>query len=150
VSIDAIDSRIARVERWLDLAVLVAGVGLVLLAPAFRLSLFPPTLLVASGLALLGSGLVRDLAWLALHGRPMVIRPNGPPEVRMCLESTLGMLAVGGGLFWRLVAPGAPRSVGLGAFLLGLAVVATLGHLGRNVIVTFRVEPGHRNMPFWS
>jgi hypothetical protein len=150
VSVDVIDSRIARVERWLDLAVLVAGVGLILLAPAFRLSLYAPTLLVASGLALLGSGLVRDLAWLALHGRPTVVRPDGPPEMRMCLESTLGMLAVGGGLFWRLVAPGAPQSVGLGAFLLGLALVATFGHLGRNVIVTFRVEPGHRNMPFWS
>lgn len=150
MSIDVIDGRIARVERWFDLAVLTVGAGLILLAPAFRLSIFTPTLLVAAGLALLGSGLVRDLVWLALHGRPTAVRTNGPAEVRMCLESTLGMLAVGGGLFWRLVAPGAPGSVGLGAFLLGLALVATFGHLARNVIVTFRVEPGHRNMPFWS
>jgi hypothetical protein len=147
---DVIDGRIARVERITDAGALAVGVGLILLAPAARVSVYAPTLLVAAGLALLGSGLVRDIAWLALHGRPTVVRPEGPPEVRMCLESTVGMLAVGGGLFWRLVAPGAPWSVGLGGFVLGLGLVAVFGHFGRNVIVTFRVEPGHRNMPFWS
>jgi hypothetical protein len=40
--------------------------------------------------------------------------------------------------------------VGVGALVLTLALVASLGHLTRNVIVALRVEPGHRNMTFWS
>lgn len=147
---DPVDLRIGRVERVLDLAALLVGAGLAVLLPAARLSLFAPTLLLAAGLALLGSGLVRDLAWLALSGRPAPARTEGPPEVRLCLESTLGILAVAGGLAWRLLAPGAPRAVGLGALVLALALVACFGHLARNVIVTLRIDPGHRNMPFWS
>jgi hypothetical protein len=150
VTVEPVDARIGRVERMLDLAALLAGAALLLLAPGARLALFAPTLLLAAGLALLASGLVRDLAWLALSGRPGPAVTGGPPEVRMCLESTLGVLAVGGGLAWRLWAPGAPRSVGLGGFVLTLALVAGFGHLARNVIVTLRLEPGHRNMPFWS
>ena len=147
---ESVDARIGRVERLLDLAVVVAGIALLAAAPAARLSLFPPTFLVAGGLTLLGSGLVRDLAWLALSGRPVPTVPAGPPEVRMCLESTLGILAVGAGLAWRVWAPGAPRPVGVGVLVLVLALVAAFGHLARNVIVTLRLEPGHRNMPFWS
>lgn len=149
-SVEALDSRIGRVERWLDLGALAGGVVLLLVVPATRLTVYAPTLLLAGGLALLGSGLIRDLAWLALSGRPVATRPEGPPEVRTCLESTLGALAVAGGLAWRLWAPGPPRSIGLGVFVLVLALVATFGHLARNVIITFRVEPAHRNMPFWS
>jgi hypothetical protein len=46
------DARVARVERWLDLGVLVVGAGVVLL----------------------GAGLIRDLAWLRLAGRPVPVR----------------------------------------------------------------------------
>ncbi len=137
-------------ERVLNLAVLLLGAGLAVLLPAARLSLFAPTFLLAGGLALLGAGLVRDLAWLALSGRPAPAATEGPPEVRLCLESTLGILTVAGGLAWRFLAPGAPRTVGLGALVVALALVATFGHLARNIIVTLRIDPGHRNMPFWS
>ena len=54
------------------------------------------------------------------------------------------------GMMWRLLAPGPPWSLPVGMLVLGLALVATLGQLTRNVILTARVEPGHRNMPFWS
>jgi hypothetical protein len=150
MSIESTDARIGRVERILDLVVIAAGLALMVLVPAARLSLSAPTVLVAAGLTLLGSGLLRDLAWLALHGRPAAVRTAGPPEVRLCLESTLGGVAVAGGLVWGLLAPGSARPLGLGAVVLGLALVASFGHLTRNVIVALRVEPGHRNMTFWS
>jgi hypothetical protein len=149
MSTESIDARIGRVERTLDLVAIAAGVALIVLVPA-RLSLSASTWVVAAGLTLLGSGLVRDLAWLALHGRPAAARTAGPPEARLCLESTLGGVAVAGGLAWRLLAPGPPRTIGVGAFVLALALVASFGHLTRNVIVALRVEPGHRNMTFWS
>jgi hypothetical protein len=147
---DAADRRIARAERVVDGVALVVGVALILVAPGTRLAISVPTLLLAAGLALLATGLVRDLAWLALRGRPTPVAPVGPREARICLESTLGVLAVAGGLAWRLWAPGPPRSIGLGVLVLGLALVATFGHLTRNVIVALRVEPDHRNIIFWS
>jgi hypothetical protein len=151
MSIESTDARIGRVERILDLVAIAAGVALMALAPGVRLALSAPALLVAAGLTLLASGLVRDLAWLALHGRrPAAVRTAGPPEARLCLESTLGGVAVAGGLAWRLLAPGPPRPIGIGALVLALALVASFGHLTRNVIVALRVEPGHRNMTFWS
>src|SRR5262245_1580921 len=150
MSIEAIDARIGRVERVLDLVAVATGIALMALAPAVQLSLSAPTWLLAAGLTLLGSGLVRDLAWLALHGRPAAVRTTGPPEARLCLESTLGGAAVAGGLAWRLLVPGLPLTVGIGAAVLGLALVASFGHLTRNVVVALRVEPGHRNMTFWS
>ncbi len=146
---DVADRRIARVERGADVAALALGVLLLLAAPASRVTAHAPTLLIAAGVVLLGSGLMRDLAWLALAGRPAAAAPAGASEVRTCLESALGVLAVGAGLTWRLVAPGPPRSLSAGALVLALALVATFGQATRNVIVTFRVEPGHRNMPFW-
>jgi hypothetical protein len=148
--VDASDRRIARVERILDLGGLLLGAAILLLAPGARVTLHVPSLVVAAGITLLGAGLLRDLAWLALQGRPNPAHRGGPPEVRLCLESTLGAAAVSGGLLWRLLAPGTPWSVPLGALVLALALVATLGQLTRNVILTARVEPGHRNMPFWS
>jgi hypothetical protein len=149
-TVDASDRRIARVERLLDFGALALGVAILLLAPAARVTLHAPSLVVAAGIALLGAGLLRDLAWLALQGRPAPARRDGPPEVRLCLESTLGAAAVSGGLLWRLFAPGTPWSLPLGTLVLALALVATVGQLARNVILTARVEPGHRNLPFWS
>ena len=150
MSIEAIDARIGRVERVLDLVAVAAGVALMALAPAVQLSLSAPTWLLAAGLTLLGAGLVRDLVWLGLHGRPAAMQTAGRPEARLCLESTLGGVAVAIGLAWRLLAPGPPLTVGVGAAVLALALVASFGHLTRNVIVAVRVEPGHRNMTFWS
>jgi hypothetical protein len=149
-TVDASDRRIARVERILDLAAVALGTAVLLLAPGARVTIHAPSLLVAAGIALLGAGLLRDLAWLALQGRPAPAHRGGPPEVRLCLESTLGAAAVSGGLLWRLLAPGPPWSAPLGMLVLALALVATLGQLTRNIILTARVEPGHRNMPFWS
>jgi hypothetical protein len=149
-SVEALDGRIGRVERWLDLAALLGGAVLLLVVPTAQITVYASTLVLAGGLALLGSGLIRDLVWLALSGRPVATAPAGPAEVRTCLESALGALAVASGLVWRLLAPGPPWSIGLGLFILVLALAATFGHLARNVIITFRVDPGHRNMPFWS
>jgi hypothetical protein len=144
-TVDASDRRIARVERILDLGGLLLGAAILLLAPGARVTLHVPSLVVAAGIALL-----RDLAWLAIQGRPSPTHRGGPPEVRLFLESTLGAAAVSGGLLWRLLAPGPPWRLPLGMLVLALALVATLGQLTRNVILTARVEPGHRNMPFWS
>jgi len=56
-------------------------------------------LLVAGGVTLLAGGLVRDLARLALEARPAATTPDRhPDEVRLCLESTLGLAAVITGL----------------------------------------------------
>ena len=150
-TVDASDRRIARVERVLDLGALALGVAILLLAPGARVTLHLPSLVVAAGIALLGAGLLRDLAWLALQGRP-VAGSSGRPAARSGSASSRrsGAAAVSGGLLWRLLAPGPPWSLPVGMLVLGLALVATLGQLTRNVILTARVEPGHRNMPFWS
>lgn len=146
------ESALARVERLLDLGLLLVGAALILLMPATRISLQPSMLVVWGGVALLGSGLVRDLARLALGERKPIKPPPqaGPKEFRICLESALGGLAVGGGLGWTIMAPGAPQPIGLGTFVFALALVATFGHLSRNVIVAFRIDAAHRNILPWS
>jgi hypothetical protein len=145
----SVDARLARVERWLDLGVLAAGVVLFAVAPGSAIHLGRPTLLVAAGVALLGAGLIRDLAWLRLAGRPAPARPAGPREARLCLESSLGVLAIAGGLAWRALWPGAPIAVAPGTLVVGLGLVGTFGHLTRHVIVALRIEPGHQNVRFW-
>jgi hypothetical protein len=143
------DARLARIERWLDLGVLAAGAVLLAVAPGSAIHVGRATLLVGAGVALLGAGLVRDLAWLRLAGGPAPVRPDGPREARLCLESSLGVLAIAGGLTWRALSPGAPIPVALGALVVGLGLVVTFGHLTRHVIVALRIEPGHQNVRFW-
>ena len=64
-----------------------------------RVAITRPMLLVAGGVTLLAGGLVRDLARLALEARPAAATPDRHPgEVRLCLESTLGLAAVITGL----------------------------------------------------
>jgi hypothetical protein len=145
----SVDARLARVERWLDLGVLATGIVLLVVAPGTTVHLARPTLLVAAGVALLGAGLIRDLAWLRLAGRPAPVRTRGPREARLCLESSLGVLAIAGGLVWRALAPGAPIALAPGTLVVGLGLVATFGHLTRHVIVALRIEPGHQNVRFW-
>jgi hypothetical protein len=145
----ALDARLARVERWLDLGVLATGAVLLVVARGHAVHLGRATLLIAAGVTLLGAGLIRDLAWLRLAGRPVPARPEGAREARLCLESSLGVAAIVGGLAWRALAPGAPVPVALGALVLGLGGVATFGHLTRHVIVTLRIERGHQNVRFW-
>jgi hypothetical protein len=144
------DARVARVERWLDLGVLGVGAVLLVLAPGIALTVGRSTLLVGAGVVLLGAGLIRDLAWLRLAGRPVPVRSDGPREARLCLESSLGILAIAAGLCWRAVSPGAPEPLTLGTLVLGLGLVATFGHLTRHVVVAVRLEPGHQNVRFWS
>jgi hypothetical protein len=143
---------IARVERIVDVALLATGLALMVLAPATRVWIQPSLLLVWAGAALLAAGLARDLARLALEApAPAAPPPAGAPrELRICLESALGALAVAGGLAWRLAAPAGGQAIGLGAFVVGLALVVGFGHLSRNVIVAFRMEPAHRNVLPWS
>jgi len=142
---------IVGVERGLVLTALVIGAGLVLVDPEPAVSLTRSLLLVWAGAVLLGLGLLRDLAWLALVGRaPAPAGATERAEMRICLESTLGGLVVLAGLVWTLWAPGAPRPVSRSLLVLGLALVAGFGHLTRDVIVTFRVDPAHRNLPFRS
>ena len=145
------EAAIVRVERLVDLGLLAGGVALMLFAPAARVWIQPSLLIVWAGAALLASGLARDLARLALEERADRARPaaGGPKELRICLESALGGLAVAGGLAWRLTAPAGGQAIGLGAFVVGLALVVTFGHLSRNVIVVFRIDPAHRNILPW-
>ena len=108
-------------------------------------------LFVIAGAVLLAVGLVRDVARIALAGRPVAATPDPRPgELRLCLESTLGLGAVADGLLWRAWSAGPPVTPPLGALVLGLAAVAAFGHLTRNVVVVFRQEPAHRNVVFWS
>jgi hypothetical protein len=142
---------IVRVERLVDLGLLVAGGALMLFMPAVRVWIQPSLLIVWAGAALLAAGLARDLARLAVEERADVMRPAATQkELKICLESALGGLAVAAGLAWRLTAPAGSQALGLGAFVVGLALVVTFGHLSRNVIVIFRIDPEHRNILPWS
>jgi hypothetical protein len=145
------ERRITWTERGLDAAALATGFALWGAAPAVRVSMTWPMLLVLGGVVLLGSGLIRDLARLALEGRPAAVAPDRHPgELRLCLESTLGLIAVATGLGWWGWSAGPPVDAPLGAVVLALAGVAAFGHLTRNLVVVFRREPAHRNVVFWS
>jgi hypothetical protein len=142
---------ITWIERGVDLAALAIGAALWAAAPAARAAVTGPMLVVLAGVVLLASGLVRDLARIALEGRPAAATPDRRPgELRLCLESTLGLGAVVGGLLWRAWSASPPLTPPVGALVLGLAAVAAFGHLTRNVVVVFRQEPAHRNVVFWS
>jgi hypothetical protein len=150
------ERQIAWVERiGIGLSV-TAGLAGWLAAPAVRVAMTRPMLLVAGGVTLLAVGLVRDLARLALEQRERAPKParhppgDLPGEVRLCLESTIGLAAVTAGLAWWLTSPGAVLAPSLGALVLVLAAVAALGHVTRNLVVAVRREPAHRNVVFWS
>ena len=145
------EAGIVWIERGLDGTALTAGLILLLAAPAARVLITWPMLVVLGGVVLLASGLARDLARIALEGRPVATAPDRHPgELRLCLESTLGLAAVAAGLGWRFWSAGAPAPVSLGGLVLALAAVATFGHVTRNLVVVFRQEPAHRNVVFWS
>ena len=146
------ERRIVWAERALDLTALAAGFVLLLAWPERHVALTRPMMLVGAGVALLGSGLARDLARLALREPRVATTPDPHPgELRTCLESTLGLGAVAAGLAWLLWgARGAPALVPVGGVVLALAAVAGFGHLTRNLVLVLRHEPGHRNVIFWS
>jgi hypothetical protein len=146
----ALDQRIARVERGVDLVALLVGLGWWLLGPGPAVAVLRPSVLVWGAVTLLGAGLLRDLAWFALGGRRRPHAREGVRELRLCLESSLGLLALATGLAWRAGAPGPLVSVSLGGLVLGAAAVATFGQLTRNVIVALRIEPGHGSLTFRS
>lgn len=134
----------------MDLAALATGATLWAVAPAVRATVTWPMLVVIAGVVLLASGLAGDLARIALEGRPAAATPDRHPgELRLCLESTLGLSAVAGGLLWRSWSASPSLTPPLGALVSGLAAVAAFGHLTRNVVVVFRREPAHRNVVFW-
>jgi len=145
------ERRIMWAERALDLIALALGVTLLLAAPAARVLITTPMLVVLAGVALLATGLARDLARIALLGRPIATMPDRHPgELRLCLESTLGLGAVAAGLAWWLWAATSAAAWSVGALALLLAVVAAFGHLTRNLVLVVRAEPAHRNVVFWS
>ena len=148
---DLMELRIARVERVLDLAALATGVVLLVAWPERQIALTRPMMLVGAGVVLLGAGLARDLARLALEAPREPTADPHPGELRTCLESTLGLGAVVVGLAWRLWGAGsAPVSLPVGGLVLALAAVAVFGHLTRNLVLVLRHEPAHRNVIFWS
>jgi hypothetical protein len=120
--------------------------------PEQRVALTRPMMLVWAGVALLGAGLARDLARVALGAPRGATTPDPHPgELRTCLESTLGLGAIAAGLAWRLGGTGGtPVLVPVGGIVLALAMVAGFGHLTRNLLLVLRHEPGHRNVIFWS
>jgi hypothetical protein len=146
------EHRIVASERALDLVALAAGLVLLLGWPEWHVALTRPMMLVGAGVALLGAGLARDLARLALGEPRAAAAPDPHPgELRTCLESTLGLGAVAVGLAWRFGdAGGVPVVVPVGGVVLALAAVASFGHLTRNLVLVLRHEPGHRNVIFWS
>ena len=101
------EAGIVWIERGLDGTALTAGLILLLAAPAARVLITWPMLVVLGGVVLLASGLARDLARIALEGRPVATAPDRHPgELRLCLESTLGLAAVAAGLGWRFWSAG--------------------------------------------
>ena len=89
------EAKIAWVERGGDALAIVTGLALRLAAPETSIVTTRPMLLVAAGVVLLAVGLARDLARIALEGRPVATAPDRHPgELRLCLESTLGLGAV--------------------------------------------------------
>jgi hypothetical protein len=128
---------IARVERSGIGLGCVVGIAAWLALPAARGAITRPMLLVAGGVTLPAVGRARDLARLALEDRSAVAGADTHPgELRLCLESTLGLAAV-------IASP-------LGALVLALAAVAALGHVVRHLVVVIRREPAHRNVVFCS
>jgi hypothetical protein len=146
------EPRIVQVERALDVAALAAGLVLRLGWPEWHVALTRPMMLVCAGVALLGAGLARDLARLALGEPRGAAAPDPHPgELRTCLESTLGLGAVAVGLAWRFGGGGSALvAVAVGGGVLALAAVAAFGHLTRNLVLVLRHEPGHRNVIVWS
>lgn len=127
-------------------------VVLLLARPEWRVALTRPMMLVCAGVVLLGAGLARDLSRLALAA-PRGAGPAdaNPGELRMCLESTLGLGAVALGLGWRSWGGGSPPvPLPVGGLVLALAAVAAFGHLTRNLVLVLRHEPAHRNVIVWS
>ena len=85
------EHRIVQVERALDVAALAAGLVLRLGWPEWHVALTRPMMLVSAGVALLGAGLARDLARLALGESRAAAAPDPHPgELRTCLESRGG------------------------------------------------------------
>ena len=82
------EARIAWVERGGDALAIVVGLALRVAAPETSIVTTRPMLLVAAGVVLLAVGLARDVARIALEGRPVVTAPDRHPgELRLCLES---------------------------------------------------------------
>ena len=145
------EARIARAERGGTALALVVGLALRLAAPETSIATTRPMLLVAAGAVLLAVGLARDLARIALEGRPVATAPDRHPvSCASASNPRSASGAVAAGLAWRLGAASAARPVSVGGLVLALAVVATLGHLTRNLVVVLRREPAHRNVVFWS
>src|SRR5258707_3002243 len=109
------EARIAWVERSAGALAIGVGLALRLAAPKTSIVTTRPMLLVAAGVVLLAVGLARDLARIALEGRPVATAPDRHPgELRLCLESTLGLGAVAAGPAPPPGAPGAPRPGAVG------------------------------------
>jgi hypothetical protein len=88
------EARIVWVERGLDLAALALGLVLCLVAPAARVHVTVPMTIVLGGVVLLASGLARDLARIALEGRPAPATPDRHPgELALAAVATFGHLA---------------------------------------------------------
>ena len=90
------EHRIVQVERALDVAALAAGFVLRLGWPEWHVALTRPMMLVCAGVALLGAGLARDLARLALGEprgrRALVAVPVGGVVLALAAVASFGHL----------------------------------------------------------
>lgn len=96
------EARIAWVEWGGDALAIVVGLALRVAAPETSIVTTRPMLLVAAGVVLLAVGLARDVARIALEGRPVVTAPDRTPVSCASASSPLSASARS-----RRVSPGA-------------------------------------------
>jgi len=119
-----------------------AGIGGSLQEPA-------AVLMWVFGVAMLGFGLLRDLALIALH------RDEEKPrtQVRMamlCFESTVGILAVAQGLVLQLLGWTPVVDIPAGSVVALMAVAVLIAHVTRDWVFVLVKVRNHRNLiPTW-
>lgn len=136
ITIASLIAALVGVGAW------VAGVGGSHQEPA-------AALIWVFGVTMLGFGLLRDLALIALH------RDEEKPraQVRMamlCFESTVGILAVAQGLLLQVLGWTPVVEVPAGALVAWMAAAVLLAHVTRDWVFVLVKVRNHRNLiPTW-
>lgn len=129
---------------------LVAGLFTWWQNPGGTLVLQGATLVWVGGLVLLGYGFIRDLYLLFAHRKDTHERPEERFSM-LCVESTIGMVAVGLGL--GLQALDWTRSVAppVGSLMAAGALIVAFGHATRDWVLLLVEVENHSNLiPTWK
>jgi putative Mn2+ efflux pump MntP len=104
----------------------------------------------ASGVVLLGYGLIRDLVLIA-RGLEEDEAGTQRKMAVICLESTLGLLLFAIGISLHILHWTPVLALPVGAALVGAGVIVAFGHATRDwVLILARVENHHNLIPTWN